>query len=436
MIEGEGFSTTACQNLVMIGNDVCHVVSSDGNYINCSLDAADEPRVGKPQMISVTVLNRGHALVIEPGQIARTFVLLPMISMISPSMLSLNGQGLLKVEGSGFVGSSSDIFVTVEMMTCVIESVTYTEITCRAPPMSAGDYVVEVKVSIEGQLISAICKDANECNVTYNELNTPKFTAVSPQTVDGSSATVTISGEGFGTDTSQINVKIGGVECLVSSVIDTEIQCTIANVPVGSQDIKVLRHDKGLATNTNDIMINSTAVISSIAPGSGSIHGGTVVQIDGNGFKDDVTVTIDGSVCSITMVTLSMVKCTSPAHSAADVPVVVMSNGITYPTQTFSYTVANTPEITSISPTSVENGQTIYINGNGFLTPASKNTVTVGSVDCPVVTATSTGIQCTAPAVPLGTHNVVVHVDGKGLSNNDKTIMYSISISSINPSTG
>lgn len=436
MINGEGFSTTECQNIVMIGQDICHVESSSESHINCSLNAADEPIVGKPQTISLTVLNRGHALIIEPGQIARTFVLLPMISSLSPLMFSLNGQGHLKITGSGFVGNSSDISVRVQMTTCDVESVTFTEITCRTPPMSAGDYIVEVKVSIDGQLISAICKDGNECKITYNTLNTPRFTDVSPLTLDGSLTVVTVTGEVFGTQ-SETMVKIGGVECYIFMSSDSEIKCNITNVPVGTQDIQVLRQDLGLATNANNLMVTSSALINSISPDKGSIHGGIMVQIDGNGFTSDTMVKMDGNDCQVTMVMLSMVKCTTPSHSAQNnVPVVVTANGVTYPSLTFSYTTSESPEITSISPSTTERGQTIFINGNGFSTTTSQNTVTVGSVDCPVTMATANGIQCTAPAIPLGTHKIVVHVDGKGFSNDDKTIMYSITISDISPAAG
>ena len=160
-------------------------------------------------------------------------------------------------------------------------------------------------------------------------------------------------------------------------------------------------------------------------------------MITGNGFTDDTTVTVDGATCEVTLVTLSQIKCNTPAHAAeTGVAISVMSNGVSYPPQTFDYTAASTPQINSITFSTPQQGETMYVNGVGFSSVMSENTVTVDSAECVVTAADTTTIICTAPSLPLGTHNVVVHVTGKGLSNNDKTVTYSLSISAISSATG
>jgi hypothetical protein len=64
----------------------------------------------------------------------------------------------------------------------------------------------------------------------------------------------TITGKGFGSVNDNIMVKIGGIECVVSSVTEQQIQCDISNVPVGVQAIMVTNKIKGHATNTNTIL--------------------------------------------------------------------------------------------------------------------------------------------------------------------------------------
>jgi hypothetical protein len=76
---------------------------------------------------------------------------------------------------------------------------------------------------------------------------------VSPDTLDGTLTTLTITGKGFGSVNDNIMVKIGGIECVVSSVTEQQIQCDISNVPVGVQAIMVTNKIKGHATNTNTI---------------------------------------------------------------------------------------------------------------------------------------------------------------------------------------
>ncbi|XP_052063080.1 fibrocystin-L-like [Mytilus californianus] len=436
-ILGEGFSSTPCQNEVYIGEDMCTVQSSTDAQIVCSLDAANSPLVCKPQMFNVRVSNRGYANIEVTGQNARRFVLYPMISGISPSSVSINGQGLLTITGSGFQGDENSIVVTVGSLTCAIQSVTYTEITCTMPAFSAGNQLVEVKVGAYGHVCDAKCEVSPSCEITYALSSTPETISVTPLSLDGTSSTVTITGQRFGTDSSNMMVTIGGVDCTVSVVTAQEITCTITNVPVGSQPVVVLLKDIGLATNNNNIQITSQAVISSITPSEGSIHGGTLIDIAGNGFTNDTAVTIDGATCQISLVTLSSVKCMTPPHAAqTGVTVNVLANGVNYPAQTFDYTTAATPQVNSITFTMPHAGETVYINGAGFSSDQTKNDITINSVDCPVTFSSPTEVRCTAPALPDGTHNLVVHVEGKGLSNDDKTVTYVITLSTINPSQG
>lgn len=399
--------------------------------------------VGVRQTFGVGVDNLGTALIRETGQDARTFVLKPMISDFLPSVLSINGGAVLVITGSGFQGNESSINVYVDRQPdmsgvnlCVVQSVTYTQITCITPQLPVGSQLVEVEVLIKGFLNQAVCKKSPNCEVEYELASTPEFTNVSPDTLDGTLTTLTITGNGFGSVNNNIMVKIGGIECVVSSVTEQQIQCDISNVPVGVQAIMVTNKIKGHATNTNNKQITSTAKISSIIPTEGSTNGGTIIEIAGNGFVDGTTITIGGNTCEITLVTLSSVKCKSPAHAAeAGVTMVVMSSGITYqPQQTFDYTIGATPQITSTTFQS-QTG-TIHINGNDFSSDIAKNTVTVGSADCNVISSDTTIIQCTAPDLLVGPHAVVVHVEGKGLSNNDKTVTYVLSLTNIDPDTG
>lgn len=81
----------------------------------------------------------------------------------------------------------------------------------------------------------------------------------------------------------------------------------------------------------------------------------------------------------------------------------------------FTYSVALTPNISSVSPTSGTIGDTITITGQGFSPFPSNNTVLVGGVRAQIVS--SSGVQIQAKLTPGGTAGwtrVVVVVDGKG----------------------
>ena len=68
--------------------------------------------------------------------------------------------------------------------------------------------------------------------VTYQASSTPSVTALSPKTASpAGGASLTIAGSGFGTDTTVVQVLIDAIPCVVSTVIDTQIVCTVGARP-------------------------------------------------------------------------------------------------------------------------------------------------------------------------------------------------------------
>jgi hypothetical protein len=79
----------------------------------------------------------------------------------------------------------------------------------------------------------------DNCTFTTSSSYTPTITAVSPNTVSDSNTEITIDGQNFGIDSSNITVRIGDQNCLVSSVLDTQLNCTINGLSVGDQPVVV-----------------------------------------------------------------------------------------------------------------------------------------------------------------------------------------------------
>lgn len=68
--------------------------------------------------------------------------------------------------------------------------------------------------------------------VTYQASTTPKVTALSPTSASpAGNNPLTITGTGFGTDSSVVQVLIDNIPCIVTSVIDTQIVCTVGARP-------------------------------------------------------------------------------------------------------------------------------------------------------------------------------------------------------------
>lgn len=434
-ISGYGFSSTSCNNEVTFGDATCTVTSATDSLIECSIDPANNPTIGLMQDVSVRVNNLGNALIEISGQSARTFVLQPLVTGISPLTSSLNGGALLTITGTGYQGNETNIRVSVNALDCPIQSVTYTEIVCVTPPSGAGIKSVEVMVGANGLNIPAVCDIV--CQLVYEPADTPKISGITPMTIDGSSTTLTITGTGFANKIAKTEVTIGGENCIPATVTDTEITCTITNVPAGAQDMNVVITNRGKATNTNNLQITSSAVISSLSPSQGSTNGGTELVIAGNGFVDgSTTVTVDGAVCDLVEITLSQVKCKTRSHAAGTITVDVVSNGQNYAAQNFEYASGATPTIASVTPTSGTQGTTIVIAGSNFGTNNGDNSVTTGSEPCTVTSYNANEIRCTAGAVAIGVTQVVVDVKNKGLSNNGVTFEFELTVSAINKNTG
>lgn len=79
-----------------------------------------------------------------------------------------------------------------------------------------------------------------------------------------------------------MKVSIGSIECLVSTISDTEITCIVLGGDAGTYELFVYIEGIG---NSNPKTFELKFEIDSITPSSGSIKGGTEITISGSGFS-------------------------------------------------------------------------------------------------------------------------------------------------------
>ncbi|XP_021354106.1 fibrocystin-L-like [Mizuhopecten yessoensis] len=438
MVTGTGLSSTTCQNEVKFGSDSCTVSAGSSSSVTCKLDSATSPPVGVQQSIDVRVGNLGSARIAIPGHITRTFAAIPVVSSFTPSLGSLEGHTPLNIVGAGFQGSTPDVDVTVTIggYPCPISSLSYTNIVCSTPKsLTDGLKEIEVKVNAGGQMVPAEC---TSCNFTYDIGSTASVESVSPTSVDGSPTTLTITGKRMGGSTSDVSVTIGGEVCTVTAATTTAVECTISDVPVGAQPLVLDVAQKGRAMHDpSPVTVTSQAVITSVSPAAGSTNGGTDVTITGNGFDQGSSVTIDGASCPVTSVSLSQIVFTTAAHGAAiDRDLLVTSGSTTYTAEKFDFTVAATPVISSVSPTSGSSGDPVTLSGTNFGATIADNSVTLGERACTLTSASTTEITFIVGDYRAGSYELVVDVAGSGLSNNDKVFTFDMTASGISPNSG
>lgn len=205
-----------------------------------------------------------------------------------------------------------------------VVSRTSTTITVTAPDHVAGTVPVRVYSSSN--------------SASYAELPAA-FTYVTPTiaTVTASSGplaggtTITIVGTGFGSIESTITrtVTIGSASCTSATVTvdNTTITCVTPARTAGAKDV-VVTINGNTATKTGGFTYLEAPTISSLSAITGTTLGGTTVTITGTGFIEGATtIRIDGASRTVTWVSATEIRFTTPNHAAGAVNITVTTAG-------------------------------------------------------------------------------------------------------------
>ncbi|XP_069813288.1 fibrocystin-L-like isoform X2 [Dendropsophus ebraccatus] len=424
-IRGSGFSNITCANKVSVGSYPCVVASADKNSITCQVDSQDTMDIGVAQLVSLAVNNLGNGINSLRNEMDRRFALLPHIDYITPTNGSVTGSTRITIHGSGFVNINGSI--AVSGISCNIISVNYTNIRCDTQPSYSRSVVVAV--TVKG--IAAQCLQS--CSFTYSSALTPVVSSVYP-TVVRNATTIYINGVGFGNDVNDVNVYVGDIKLNVVGVNDTDITCNIDPIPAGNYSIKVIVLSKGLAAGT--FTMNSPAEATLLTP-SGSVLGGTLLLIQGNGFHPiNTTVQVAGVLCQTTAVTYNSIQCiTPPGTTAKTATVIIRVPSASYPSLSFSYSEAFTPTVTSVLPTTGIPGTAITLSGSGFGLDASKLTVSIGNTTCFVTAVSDSQLTCSVGQYWGGTFPITLRNE-KGFARSSARFTYLLSITGVSPNEG
>ena len=227
-------------------------------------------------------------------------------------------------------------------------------------------------------------------------------------------STVTLTGTGFSTVTTNNTVRFGTTLATVSSVNATGTSMDVvvpANVS-GAQSVTV---QVGTQTSTG-VTYNVIPSITNISAASGAI--GSTLTITGTGFDDtdaNNTVSFGGTNASITSATPTSIVVSVPAGVSGANNVTVTVNGqVSTETRTFNIT----PVLTSLSANNGVPGTSITLTGTGFSSTLASNVVNFGPTAGTVtaVNGARTQLTVTIPNV-AGTQNVNITVAGQTSGN-------------------
>ncbi|KAJ0003487.1 hypothetical protein NQD34_008585, partial [Periophthalmus magnuspinnatus] len=413
-ILGVGFGNTTEDVYVTVGTQEAEILAVVDDNITVAVSAlpAAQHRV-KVFIRSKGLAHRQYSLTSEAT------------ATLSPLVGSVEGGTPLVFTGNGFAPGNTN--VTIGGKPCIIQSTIPSELRCLSPPNS--EVAAEVEIVVFSETYPSL-------TFNYSSKHTPVVSSVSPTT--GPSGTIiTLTGSGFGSDQQHISVSLNDVACSVSSVSETQVQCSVGNNPGGPYPIMLQHKVKGYAQS--EVAFNYELTLTGVQPNEGHFGGGALLFVNGSGFDPTTAqVHICGKECKLDRAssTSSRLSCYSPYNNATESEVSCVVS-VSNPTQTvnisngYTYKSALTPLISGIYPRrgGTAGGVLLTISGSGFSSNMTEVNVTIAGVVCDIQSCNSTTILCVTNAQPQSQKTKVhVSIKDRGMAPLDKADFFYIDV--------
>jgi plastocyanin len=405
-ISGDGFSTTAEENVVKIGEAVCLIVDASNETIVC------QTRQVNPGSYDVVVAVDGKGS--SKGSVQFTYEL--MVDSLSYMTGSVFGGQKIIMSGSGFGDDSSLVHVLLGDVSCRVEVVSNNVIQCMTKSSAKTHYV-------------------------NNFGRHPEY------------------GIGYQWQPQHLTIQVGDtVEWHWSGSSFTVLRSVVqvANENATEYDGTGFRSEP----STNGMFrhnFDEPGIYFYVSEGHGELgFRGTVTVTSLETRLVPITVMVNGIAAehSHHLKNASLIAIMSSCQET-DIPDDIMT--VAY----YSYSLCETPLITDISSTAVHLGEDIIVQGALFADgplSSSLNTLTIGGKAClssPDVRLSSElprnattlnsseigsklTVSCTVPKQPPGLYRVIVHVSGRGwgfASLKTSTVKYEVAYS-VNTTSG
>ncbi|MBI4859014.1 MAG: IPT/TIG domain-containing protein, partial [Candidatus Riflebacteria bacterium] len=423
-INGTGFGGAV--GVTFAGIPATNVSVTNESLITCQTPASTTG--SGPKDVQVGSTTNGTITAVQ----AFTYNPLPEITGVNPNNGPQEGGTSVTLTGSGFGGTVTVQFGTVN---ATVTSLSPTQIICttgRSPTSGTKD----VKVTSSTHGIRTLTN-----GYTYNP--TPQFFSINPNNgpLAGGTSVMIVGTNFFNVAT----VQIGGADCTSVVVTDNvSITCkTPASSTGGWKDVFIRSTSHGTVTATRAFYYNPAVIVDAINPNEGPLAGGTYVRITGQYFFNISSVTIGGNACSGVVAKIDGTEVTSYTPSSTttgpkDVTVTSTTHG--YQTLTSGFTYNPPTDATSLSPTQgpQTGGQVVSIYGTNF-----GGTVNVSFGANPAtdiwVNGSKTQIQCNTPSsLTTGPVDVFVSSSTHGTDLLDDAYTYNPppTVTSIVPNEG
>uniref|UniRef100_A0A670II21 PKHD1 ciliary IPT domain containing fibrocystin/polyductin n=1 Tax=Podarcis muralis TaxID=64176 RepID=A0A670II21_PODMU len=378
LIRGQRLDRAGDETLIEVdGHLPCNVTALNETWIKCqtgSLDAGEH---------SIAVLSRswGQACLRQKG--ASIFRVVPHVLQFYPQNFSVNGRGLLTLDGLALRGRNETSILIGELH-CPLTSVTYWALQCLTPP---GAGVATVQLNIDGA-------SYHIGEINYSEDSTPVFLSLLPSVNQHLTIRVSCIRR-----TEDMYVFIGGSPCANVVGNNTTLSCTLPQLSAGEYNITGGDARQGLASS--HLVFPSVLMVMSVNNGC---LGGGEIHIHGTGFSPgNTSVTICGAVCEMLDVTPTDLRCLAqPLNGQFSCMDREMSSAYVVMAATpYRYLCDDSTCSSSLPRKAAVNSSGIHFAGLFISPKVERDEVLIYNSSCNITMETEAEMECEEPNQPI-----------------------------------
>ncbi|MFZ4505871.1 MAG: IPT/TIG domain-containing protein, partial [Microbacteriaceae bacterium] len=439
VIDGVGFASTGTVGVTVGGVSATSVLRVSPTQIKATFPV----NTAGAKDVVVSIYNAATAPTIVTATRESGFLYIvgssaPTFSAITPPRGSIAGGNTVTISGTNLRGSDNNAAsITFDGIpaTNVVVSADKKSATVTVPAHAAGAVTVAVE-TIDGRAAKP---------TAYTYAAVPTITAISPSSgVVPGGTLISITGTNFGTGTPIVTV--GGAPALCTRLVSPTV--IEAVTPPGSAGAVNVSVDPGTGSGTavstggySYVAPMTTPAISSIAPNTGIVTGGTNITITTTEtFPSGTPIVLVGTSCAtnVSRVNATTITATTPAGTVGAQNVSV-TFAAAHSSNLSSFTYMAAPAITTITPArgGITGNTNVTITGVGFGNSGTPSVTFGGTSATNIVRVNDSTITATTPANSGGAKTVVVTPASAPAISKASAYTYDLpTITSISPNSG
>ncbi|XP_016286616.2 fibrocystin isoform X1 [Monodelphis domestica] len=275
LIGGQKLATATDELVVLVDDHLsCDITFYNATWVECQLSDLG------PGLHHFSLLN-GRSGFACLGTLAPHFSVVPQVLGYHPQNFSINGGGLLTIEGTTLRGKNTTS-VLIGHQPCFTVNISSVLIQCIVPP---GNGTVDLEIEVDGNLIDVGI-------ISYSEVFTPALLFILQ--IDGLIVTFMVART---SGAKNMQIFIGASPCVGILGNYTVLQCSVAQLPTGEYQVKGFDRFRGWASST--LVFTSNVTITSIHRNFGCLSG-SLLHVHGSGFSPgNMSAEVCGVPCQV-----------------------------------------------------------------------------------------------------------------------------------------